>query len=227
MQIRLTKKHVILLISISLTLTTLLSCGYTQLSDYDAVDVEESGSEHICMSEEGAKEMSAQYIEFEESGYINFQLIGSYKVDSSGIRNFLRVSDIAMESFTWFEQFPSVENMHAFSNRINFGLPNFEFNVDDFADKYFVITIGRELVEIQYKFLGEPPWTPLTLVQSAITLSEQYNADILYLYATDPISMFPSDLAGGYNAFFFIKGAERVYKGQCVFELNGLFDDQR
>ena len=178
-------------------------------------------------NEEDVMDIPSLSIQFERSGYINFQFIESHKVDASGVLDYLRINDIAIEKFTWFEQFVSIEDMHNFSNRINFELPNFELNPNYFEDQYFVLTIGRELVEIQYEYLGEPPWTLLHLVQSEITLSEQYSPDILYLYATDPIRTFPSDLSGIYNAFFFIQGDERVYQGQCAYEINRVFDYQR
>jgi hypothetical protein len=156
---------------------------------------------------------------FSESGTVDFRLLGSYTIDITALSK-----DLGMVSMplTYFNQFRSVENMRHYLDDMNQDLPAFDFDEKEFLDRFVAITVGRELIEIKYEFIGEP-WTPKTMTRAEITLSEQFSANVMRVYAMDQIPIFPADLSGEYNRLYVVQGDERVYKGSDLFELNGLF----
>jgi hypothetical protein len=112
--------------------------------------------------------------------------------------------------------------LRSFFDDINFELPDFRFDPMDYSDKYYAVTIGRELIEIQYEFLGEP-WTPRTMTRSKITLSEDFFPQVLRLYVMERIPIFPPDFSG-YNLFYIMDGSNKIFHGSCLFQLNGIFE---
>jgi len=161
----------------------------------------------------------------EESGEIDLHLVGSAEINVEGILDWLGVTIDA--PITFFYQFTNIVALQSFLNsEAAFDLSEMEFNPDEYVDRYFIITIGRELVDIKYTFVEEH-WAPRTMTRSIITLSEEHDANILYIYVANQIPIFPADLAGIYNSFYIISGTERILKGRCLFELNGMFDDQQ
>ena len=173
-----------------------------------------------CNREQGnereAENMSIEDIRFEKSGEVNFQLVGSYMVDTSVIREYFMINEGA--PFTFFEQGRAFADYAQFALReYELDLSEIEFNADDHQDKYIVVTIGREILEMQYESIGEG-WT---IVRAEVTFAEEYNAGIVYVYVMDQIQFFSSVVGNSmYFSFYIMSGTERILEGECIDTLN-------
>ena len=193
------KKRIILGVCGLVILIFLSSCDIMRFSEKECIDV------------------FLQNAKFEKSDKMNIQLIGSQMVNTNDIRSWLDRRMVEDILFTFFFQFPGVEILQG-EKEFNIDLSNFDFNPSDYQDKYFVITVGRELVEIRYKYPG--PSRGSFEPKAFIVFAEEYNANILYLYATDQIPIFRSDLGGRFNSFYIMHGEERIFYGHDIFQVN-------
>jgi len=181
------KKHIILGIC-GLIIAILSGCNYMQIR-------------------EGEDDMSVQDAKFEEDGEINFQLLGSYEVDTSGIRN--NYHNIAEDDpFTFFWQERNLERLQEFADVYNVTLPDFGIDFDNYRDNYLVITFGRKLAGL--RLIDQ--WHGHLFAE--IIFAEEYQGQIMYLYIMDNILLYPPDM--GRHAFYIMRGSERVYYGHTV-----------
>jgi len=158
---------------------------------------------------------------------LNFQLYRSYKVNTSGIRQCLYIPE--KTQFTFFRQVSDLETWKSLREfqKTNFVFPAFDFTSADYQDKYLLITFGREILSMRYKYFAEP-FEPNWLARADVTFAEEYHDEIMYLYFMDKIplaSPFLSGMTGaGYHAnrFYIMIGSERVFWGSKLEEINEL-----
>ena len=161
-----------------------------------------------------------------QRGRMGRSYIGSIEIDTGEIRSWLSMTDDMPLTFVY--QFRDVESLHGdFARDLGLDFSSFNLDPDDFYDRYFLVTVGRSLFQMSYA-IGGSPYLSDTITQTTITFQEQYNANMLRLYSTSQIPMFPPYLAGGYNTFYIRPHGttEFIRMGHCLFELNGMFDDQ-
>jgi len=157
-------------------------------------------------------------------GEINFQLLESHVVDTSGIRERFDILDWL--DFTFFEQADTfadfVQRAYA---EYNLDLSDITFNDDDYPDKYIVITIGRELSEIRYRFLGEQQQTT-GVARANVTFLEENIEGVLYIYVMDRIP-FGDAVVGGsaYYSFFTMRERLKVLQGESIASLNSRHEE--
>lgn len=166
--------------------------------------------------EDEQKIMIKSGIEFgdgEQLTNINFQLCKSYTIDSGNILKWCALDLEEDSPFTFFYQILDIENLQAGpAEGLNLELIDFNDNV--YQNKYLVITVGRELIEMVYEY-REGFSSPF----AEITLGEEYHDKTMYVYIMDKILLWPSDLTG-YNTFYIMNGTEKRCYGQDILELN-------
>jgi len=159
--------------------------------------------------------MAYPALEFGEIVEINFQLLGSHLIDISGVRRSYGMSAIPIlgeeTPQTFFFQLDDIDRLQEdLFVGFSLNLSDFELTLDGYEDKFFAVTIGRELLEMQvrYPYLSFP----------AITFAEHYEPNVLHFYAMDPMRLWPSHL--GRNSFYVMRGTERLYLGEDIFDIN-------
>ena len=144
---------------------------------------------------------------------ISFSLLERYDIDTSGMRNRLRIKQ--GKPFTCFVQITVFENLYEyFTNEYHTEIPEIEFS---YQDKYMLISFGRKVEEIAYEFLGEP-YAPNTVAIADITFSEEYSGEVMFVYAMDKIYLF-DNLDDG-NSYYIMNGTEKEFYGHSIFDLN-------
>lgn len=172
-----------------------------------------------------SKEVPEQHEELQNSsanGEILFQLVGSYNVDTAGIRISFNIAEGA--PVTFFDQIRNlqhyVENYAYEAHELDLSGVNFEDYYN--PNKYYVITIGRELVEMRYELI-DGPWEPdeMEWVRAEVIFAEDYNSNRLYLYVMDQIRFYNPILGGDmYFAFYTMQGSEKLYEGNSISHIN-------
>ena len=163
-------------------------------------------------TEEAEETMSTtNNIGAEESSSINFYLYKSYEVDTSGFRRRFKV--VEETPFTMFMQ---VYNLNTWKNHgcfwdAKFEFPEFDFQSDDYQDKYLVVSFGREVVE-----MNKIEETYYGYIDAAITFAEEYHGDVMFLYIMDKIPL----RNGLGSEFYIMNGTEKVFKGYSDMYLN-------
>jgi len=110
----------------------LLGCSYKQLTDSESPII------------------SSQNPNSQERGNLDFRLLSSNIVDTNGIREKFDIGEEA--PFTFFEQRQAFSDYLDFAFReYNLDLSVLDFDYSNYQDKFIAVTIGRNLVEIQYE----------------------------------------------------------------------------
>ena len=151
------------------------------------------------------------YPNTKKQGTVNFELYGSYTVDSREMRRLLGLKVEA--PFTFFRQFTSFEYLKAFFKEYHADVPDFGLTSENYKDKYLAVTFGRELVDLKYKHTKYD----ISAI-GVITFAEICQDNIIYLYLTDEIGIanmvyLPSEL-------YIMNGSERVYYGTSYGDVN-------
>lgn len=151
---------------------------------------------------------------------VSFNLVGSYSVDTSGIREKEEIADGA--PFTFFIQIRNVDDLKGYLiKEFCLDIPDINFN---YPDKYMAISIGREVQELAYNGYLEEPYMPNTFAKAEITFAEQYHEQMLYVYAMDKVILTDSRLgllnAGHVTRFYLMKDKERVFWGNTIHDIN-------
>ena len=151
---------------------------------------------------------------------IDFQLYDTYKVDASALRERLHV--VEGTPFTYFIQIYSLDSWKQMSEfqDIHFDFSQVDFGPDDFQDKYFVASFGREVVEIQklrmaYDYLDLDE-DENTTIEAAVTFGEEYYDQTMFLYVMDRIHL----LEGMANECYIMDGSEKVFKAYDILDFN-------
>jgi hypothetical protein len=157
----------------------------------------------------------------EERKMINFQLHGSYAVDTSGIRKRMMVADGT--PFTFFIQIRNFDNLEEyFLKEYKLEIPYIEFN---YENSYMAVTFGREIEELAYSgYLGEP-FTPNTFPKKVeLTFAEEYTDQIMYVYEMDKLMINLISLNGVHAddqcKIFLMKEDEKVFWGNSTSDIN-------
>ena len=156
-------------------------------------------------------------------GTINFYLYNSYTVDTRGVAKSYSVAEGT--PFTYFAQVYDLETWRELTDfeESGFEYPDFDFTSDDFRDKYLAVTFGRELLEMQYEYCGEP-WPSNYIAKADITFAEEYHDQTMFLYVMDKIPLLDNILGNYGNAFYIMDGKEKVYMGCDTVALNEIDD---
>ena len=147
---------------------------------------------------------------------ICFQLFKSYEVDTSGLRKRFKV--VEGTPFVYFSQmygYNSWEGILNSLNNIRIEYNDFDFNFDDFPDNYFIVTFGRELIDIQR--VGEIHYGQ-TFV--SVTFDEEYHGDTMFIYLMDKILFH----VGSAHEYYIMNGEEKVFLGHGLSDLNDTID---
>ena len=156
----------------------------------------------------------------DELSNINFELYGSYKIDTSGIIKWCALDLEEDTQFTFFFQVKDFENLQGeTAEAFGFELSDHNFYSDDYQNNYIALTVGRELKKLQYEYREGH-----NQAFAEITFAEEYHDKIMYIYVMDKILLFPSDLSGVYNSFYIMNGEESVYYGDNILRLNNRLD---
>jgi|GEM_PF-3786736 len=152
----------------------------------------------------------------DESTVVNFEELGSYTVDTTGIRG--RTLIAQGTPFTFFMQIKNFDNLQAyFLKEFDLEIPEIKFNN---PDKYMAISIGRKVYEMSYNgFLGKP-YTPNTFAKAEITFAEEYNEDTMYVYVMDKIIFTDSFVDSAYTKFYIMNGEDKVFWGNTISDIN-------
>jgi len=152
----------------------------------------------------------------EQSMVVNFEDLGSYTVDTTGIRG--RTLIAQGTPFTFFMQIRNFDNLQAyFLEEFDLQIPEIKFNN---SDKYMAISIGRKVCEMSHNgFLGKP-YTPNTFAKAEITFSEEYNENTMYVYVMDKIIFTDSFADSAYTKFYIMKGENKVFLGNTISDIN-------
>jgi len=194
------RKHIISGICCMAIIAFLLGCDYIYIYD--------------TQFNEGAFDnMSVQNEENPSSGKVDFQLLANTEVDTSHIRSLVGMTENIY--FTYFGQ-RGAEDLSSTLDRVySLNISTFIPNFADYQNRFFLITIGRELVEMKYE------WLPYREPRFEMTFAEEYNANVLYLYAMDRIPMSDADMGGSHRFLLYImQGTERVFMGHDLAALN-------
>ena len=136
---------------------------------------------------------------------IDFQFHSRYEVDTSGIRRSNRIVD-----GTPYTDFVQVASLAAWAGMLNsfndvkFEYEDFDFNFDDYPDKYLIVTFGRELVEMETFRLRSS-----LVIDVSVTFGEEYHGDVMFFYVMDNIPI----ANGSASEFYIMNGEEKVYTG--------------
>ena len=144
-------------------------------------------------------------------GFIGFYTHRRYTVDTSSLRESLGV--LCKSQFVFFMQVTRLDNIRSMGElaQRDFEFPDIDFELDDYREKYFAVSFGREVVEMEA--IGLHPHRGEML--AAITFAEEYNEDVMFLYIMDKISL---RLRSG-SEFYYLEGSERVFKGTSDLDL--------
>jgi hypothetical protein len=142
---------------------------------------------------------------------IDLQLYERYDVDTSGLRNDLRI--VEGTPFTYFLQMRRIDHWKRDERfgEANFYFPGFDYEANYFQGNYLVISFGREIVEIRRTGLIHYGEFPVT-----VTFAEEYQGDVMFLYLMDEV---PFRL-GTAHQFYIMDGAERVFLEMGMHSLN-------
>ena len=150
---------------------------------------------------------------------INFHLYNSYPVETNGMAKSFSIAEGTPFTFFLSIYDPNKWKGHDYFSDINFVFPDFDFTSSDFKDKSLAITLGREIVEMQYEYCGKP-YPPNWIAKADITLAEEHHDQTMFLYVMDKIALLDPIIGG--NAFYFMNGKDKIYMGECVSDLNQL-----
>jgi len=150
---------------------------------------------------------SERPVNIQKGSLINFQLYKSYEVDMTEILT------KEIPQFTWFEQVYDLNTWKNLGMFRDFTFPEFDFDDDDYQDKFLAVSFGREVVEM--KVIQEAV-SPSKSVEVAITFAEEYHNKTMFLYIMDKIYL--RDGLG--SEHYIMKGPEKVFFGKSVLELN-------
>jgi len=152
-------------------------------------------------------------------GVAEFKFLGNYAVDTNDIRE--RLDIFIKGNFVFFEQADTFEDFVQLAYvDYNLDLSNIAFNDADYQDKFIVITIGRELEEIRYRFLDIYPQAG-GIARANVTFAEEYHEGILYIYAMDKIPLGNAILGGSeVFSFFVMRGQGKILEGDSISTLN-------
>ena len=159
-----------------------------------------------------------RYIYVARERTLDLRLHGSYTIDTSGIREYVHVSENV--PFTYFLQLASGS-----SNRNNI-LKDHKIELPDelLADiassdesRYVLLSIGRDLKEVKYKFMKRY-WDGITSV-AMVTFCEEYQDGTVYVYFMEKNLYF----FGEY--YYMMNGDERVYLGNNIRLVNEIIDN--
>jgi len=143
---------------------------------------------------------------------IDFQFHSRYEVDTSGLRE--RFGVVEGTQFTFIVQLGCVITWNGMLNSLNnvrIEYDDYDFNFDDYPDKFLIITFGRELHEIQFIDM----YASVSIL-SDITFAEEYHGDVMFLYTMDAITL-RMNKGGGY---YIMSGEEKVFIGNNISDLN-------
>ena len=148
---------------------------------------------------------------------LNYHLHESYMVDTTNIRQKLRIADGT--PFTFFWQLKRLGDskehlMKEFGLEVSTDIDNIDLAGED---KFLMITIGRELESVVYQFRGKP-FKPRTVAGAHIVFAEEYHEQMMYVYIMDKI-LLESSFIGG-NRFFIMKGTEVEFWGYTFYDIN-------
>ena len=149
---------------------------------------------------------------------LDLQLHGSYSIDTSGIREYACVKENA--PFTYFFQIDS-GNSISNSHRRDSILKDYRVELPDelkadiaSSDKssYVLLSIGRELKEVKYKFLKR--YSDGITSEALITFCEEYNGDVVYVYFMNKQLYFMGEY------YYIMSGDEKVFLGDNMRVVN-------
>ena len=150
-----------------------------------------------------------------KSNVLNIQLQNSYIIDTTGIREKMHIVDGTPSTF--FLQLKHPDDSKAYLLK-EFNLEvSKEINDIGGEDKYLIITIGRKLESVLYKFQGKP-YLPRTFATADIVFSEKYYDQMMYVYTTDRV-LLASSIIGG-NTFYIKDGTNQKILGHTIEDIN-------
>lgn len=198
------KRFIIIMVISIFNLNTLCSCA--KVPEINKNQGEETGSK--VQEEEAPRPIK---------GNVNFRLLHSYIIDTERIEKYFAL--VEGTSLTYFSQVYDLESWKDFRefDHINFKDFDFDFTSEDYKDEYLAVTIGRELVDIQYEYCGEP-YPPYRIAKADITLGEKYHDHTMFLYVMDKITLLDTVIGG--HKFYIMNGNKKVYMGEKVGDLN-------
>lgn len=139
---------------------------------------------------------------------LNLQQYGSYTVDTDGIRELLRIKENTQ--FTYFIQIRDFNNIKEyFQKEFHLEIPELDLENDD---SYAVISFGRELKEIKYKYM-QKPYNDGTVAKAEVTFDEEYHDKTMYVYIMNKIVI-------GKANYYIMSGSNRIFWTDQVGLLN-------
>ncbi|MCL2048418.1 MAG: hypothetical protein FWG87_06790 [Defluviitaleaceae bacterium] len=144
---------------------------------------------------------------------IDFQFHSRYEVDTSGIRGRFRIVDNT--PFTYFGQIGGIESWNGAFNSfadVRIEYEDFDFRFEDYPENFFIYTFGRELLEMESVWIHPHAH----YVEVNVTFAEEYQGDVLFLYAMDKTLIE----FGHRSELYIMNGEEKVYIGDRLHHLN-------
>jgi hypothetical protein len=150
---------------------------------------------------------------------VDFQFYDQFTADPCGFRDRSYQTDML---YTWFWLLKKTTNDY---DKDEYLLKQFNTKIlsidwhdlsEKYPDRYFVITLGRELADLRYT-RPEDRHKSRGSVMLDITFKEEYCAQTVYVYAIDKVLI--NDGMTLANHFYYMKGEERVFWGYNLKEL--------
>ena len=160
----------------------------------------------------------SRYIYMTKEHIFDLQLHGSYSIDTSGIREYVGVKENV--PFTYFLQINSGNSISKSHSRDSI-LKDYRLElpdrlIDDIvsSDKgwYVLLSIGRELKEVKYKFLSR--YSDGITSEAFITFCEEYKGDMMYVYFMNKQLYFMGEY------YYIMNDDEKIFLGNDIRLIN-------
>ena len=147
---------------------------------------------------------------------LDLQLLGSYSIDTNNIRMYTGVKENA--SFTYFLKIdPGSLTLSGITsyfkdNKLDVSDDLPDIIISSNENRYVLLSIGRELKEVKYKYLKRYSDGEASIAQ--VTFGEEYQGEVIYVYIMNKQLFFMGE------DYYIMDGDEEVFLGNNIRLIN-------